>query len=1234
MADWTENPSILPDDMVRVDNPSTDEVMIDITENPSRPNDTAMADTTENPSTSLTDTAMADTTEYPSTSLTDMAMADTTENTAIIPDQVNQAEQDADQEQSEDIGFLIEAPPEKRRKTKLRSSKIRAGDKQQEKPTSEEVAPGPAPEPAVSQHRYPKPNFNELFVLIDCDEVEAMILDTRYSCTLYTETNEPLYTGSKCNITFRLDRHLSYIHITFKTTDNREGYTEDVIQQAGLRFPHASLQVPAELKSLGDGFTHSDGIKDKRHCYQLLLPLAIPLMGIENVLVPNPPEELSTLKTYLCNAKTTMLRLKVHICTFADPRTVLRSIVALKKDMEQNGTNLPLARWRHPDKRQFIIQHNEFIPIACRPQPPYIMASRTTFLGWADYMICMCIGDLEEYEKSRAELEPYEANIQQIYLMRMPGQPKKGDRIYLGFLQNIEGAERLQEGQTMQLIHPETEDPMSCLHAVVTAPLPGVPVMFTTIYVIMRWDSETAEFDSGPFTINSDQILPLPTDLRPMNESQIKAVNPLDVNLKLSSSDKAYRHRVAALAALHERTLRYPGFDATTTQLLLGNDVDGVPKLDVFSEIREHSSTIDKCMNDLNEQQKEVFRLARQAPAGFVIVKGPPGTGKSHTATWLSLPFVIEGGGQSQVMCCSASNGCVDGNAVRMDEIIRKLEAWNGQYVVRAHAIETEIEIARQYGMRRRRTPENARPELVSQLGEDATDTLALMGMAAVVHEAYHKQQDKVIPFVKDTRVTWKGFRLSIGYRIMQLIKLIPKDVGDPRPPEDEEGNALLVSLAELYAKFAADVDLIKEEQDKLRELLSLARQLVIKRASYICTTPALACEAKIWSVCEKSVKALIFDEAGRNTEQEIISIVARYPVAVLKALIGDNQQLPPLVKTKGLGTYFEKQYRRSLLDRLMCAGIPYVHLTEQYRMSTDIRTVISNFGYQKKLTDNPCVKYESRPMAQAIRAWNKIHYGRERCLIYINVNFPENVKNKANICGTHVLTGGSRMNEVFVVLGINLAKAQMDLHPTATVAILTAYNAQSRLYLHAKTKLVREDKKYSQLQITTFDAAQGIEFDVVIVDFLLTRTAGHLSEHARINVGLSRARIALYVMASKTAIIESKTQSLLKVQSEILKIGTEAKAKPPFNSKYFTATDFELLTGIRSTRIGGPTDEPEAPADGETQAAVQGQTDGGWIDAVTEGQASGGWNNVVAEGQTGSGWEDNVAERQPRGGW
>ncbi|EXJ53294.1 uncharacterized protein A1O5_13468, partial [Cladophialophora psammophila CBS 110553] len=83
-------------------------------------------------------------------------------------------------------------------------------------------------------------------------------------------------------------------------------------------------------------------------------------------------------------------------------------------------------------------------------------------------------------------------------------------------------------------------------------------------------------------------------------------------------------------------------------------------------------------------------------------------------------------------------------------------------------------------------------------------------------------------------------------------------------------------------------------------------------------------------------------------------------------------------------------------------------------------------------------------------------------------------------------------------------------------IAIIIGYNAQYRLYLYIKTKLIYTDNKYSTLVVIIIDKYQGMKFNVIIIDFLVIDTPGFLAKYARVNVRISRVRFVLYVLDNK----------------------------------------------------------------------------------------------------------------------
>ncbi|GLA34632.1 hypothetical protein AnigIFM63309_008044 [Aspergillus niger] len=88
---------------------------------------------------------------------------------------------------------------------------------------------------------------------------------------------------------------------------------------------------------------------------------------------------------------------------------------------------------------------------------------------------------------------------------------------------------------------------------------------------------------------------------------------------------------------------------------------------------------------------------------------------------------------------------------------------------------------------------------------------------------------------------------------------------------------------------------------------------------------------------------------------------------------------------------------------------------------------------------------------------------------------------------------------------------------PFSEVAILTPYTAQGNAYRTSLTRLHLEDSSagYNLVLIKTIDSFQGGEASVVLYDTTATDGPGHQKHCGRLNVAISRARAAMYVVAN-----------------------------------------------------------------------------------------------------------------------
>jgi superfamily I DNA and/or RNA helicase len=188
-------------------------------------------------------------------------------------------------------------------------------------------------------------------------------------------------------------------------------------------------------------------------------------------------------------------------------------------------------------------------------------------------------------------------------------------------------------------------------------------------------------------------------------------------------------------------------------------------------------------------------------------------------------------------------------------------------------------------------------------------------------------------------------------------------------------------------------------------------------------------------------------------------------------------------------------------------AGAATAFLPEQARALPQISDAYNKVIYENKLTHAPTTAMELRPIAQAVRRFNHIHFSAKSNVVYISV-----IDSQAQTVGT-----GSVYNDNNCRLVLNLVEDLIKEIKEGNIAILGCYQAQYRCYSSGLAKMAKEIEGVSDRVLTDkIDRRQGSEFDIVIVDLTRTEGVGFLKDRRRLNVLLSRAKHGLYVVGNK----------------------------------------------------------------------------------------------------------------------
>ncbi|KAI3949324.1 hypothetical protein MKW98_023261 [Papaver atlanticum] len=318
----------------------------------------------------------------------------------------------------------------------------------------------------------------------------------------------------------------------------------------------------------------------------------------------------------------------------------------------------------------------------------------------------------------------------------------------------------------------------------------------------------------------------------------------------------------------------------------------------------------------------------------------------------------------------------------------------------------------------------------------------------------------------------------------------------------------------------------------------------------------------KIFSRLEHGFDMLVIDEAAQASEVAILP-----PLALSAArcvLVGDPQQLPATVISKAAGTLL---YSRSLFERFQQAGCPTMLLSVQYRMHPQIRDFPSRHFYQGRLTDSESV-----------------------------ANLPDEVYYKDPLLRPYVfydITHGRESHRGGSVSYQNIHEAQFvlrlyeHLHRTlkslgakkVSVGIITPYKLQLKC-LQREFEEVLNSEEGKDLYINTVDAFQGQERDVIIMSCVRASThgVGFVADIRRMNVALTRARRALWVMGNANALMQCDDWAALitDAKGRNCYLDMESLPKEFLAPKGPTPTphpgkSFGKTRGLRTGSYGGP---------------------------------------------------------------
>ncbi|HEY2383272.1 MAG TPA: AAA domain-containing protein [Terriglobia bacterium] len=241
-----------------------------------------------------------------------------------------------------------------------------------------------------------------------------------------------------------------------------------------------------------------------------------------------------------------------------------------------------------------------------------------------------------------------------------------------------------------------------------------------------------------------------------------------------------------------------------------------------------------------------------------------------------------------------------------------------------------------------------------------------------------------------------------------------------------------------------------------------------------------------------RAFEMAIVDEAGQLTEPLTLGLILRSRRFVL---IGDDRQLPPVVRTHGLA--------HSMFERLKRETGNVTMLETQYRMHPQIMEVSNRLFYDGRLKAG-VTENERQPIDGAPVVFIPVESSRD---------------------------GRSNLDEARVVADLVRSYVhERGVRPDA-IGVVSPFRAQ--------VVLMRQMLSDTGVTVDTVERFQGGERDIMILSFVRSRGTGFVFDDRRLNVAITRARRKLVMVAHPELFSKSRYEWICTFTEALKTAGT-----------------------------------------------------------------------------------------------
>ncbi|KFQ17915.1 Uncharacterized protein C4orf21, partial [Merops nubicus] len=314
-----------------------------------------------------------------------------------------------------------------------------------------------------------------------------------------------------------------------------------------------------------------------------------------------------------------------------------------------------------------------------------------------------------------------------------------------------------------------------------------------------------------------------------------------------------------------------------------------------------------------------------------------------------------------------------------------------------------------------------------------------------------------------------------------------------------------------LHAGSGNENEQLKELLALLKEDLTPAEKIYVRKSieqHKLGTNKTILQQVKVVGVtcaacpfpCLNSLKfpVVMLDECSQMTEPASLLPIARFQCEKL-VLVGDPKQLPPTIQ--GSESVHEKGLEQTLFDRLCLMGHKAVLLRTQYRCHPAISAIANELFYEGNLIDGVSEK-ERSPLLDWLPT-----------LCFYSVTGTEQIERDNSFYNMAEAHFTVKLIQSLIASGIE----------GSVIGVITLYKSQMHKIQNLLSGIHSEAFGVKSVQVSTVDAFQGAEKEIIVLSCVRTRQLGFIDSEKRMNVALTRAKRHLLIVGNPACLSRNR---------------------------------------------------------------------------------------------------------------